>query len=134
MKTNIKNYGIAALFVALSLVSATAVKANDEGKTTSTIELRFIGNLENQPVFLLNLANAEQEEFTITFRDEYGNVLYSDRVKGANISKKFMLNTDEIGNDILSVDVKAKKSGKVETFKINRSIVYVNETVVKKVQ
>jgi len=134
MKTTIKNYGIAALFVAISLVSATAVKANDEGKTASTIELRFIGNLENQPVFQLNVPNAEQDEFTITFRDQYGNVLYADRLKGANITKKFLLNTDEIGNDLVSVEVKTKKSGKSEVFKINRNVSYVNETVVKKIQ
>jgi hypothetical protein len=134
MKTTIKNYGIAALFVAISLVSATAVKANDEGKTASTIELRFIGNLENQPVFQLNVPNAEQDEFTITFRDQYGNVLYADRLKGTNITKKFLLNTDEIGNDLVSVEVKTKKSGKSEVFKINRNVSYVNETVVKKIQ
>ena len=89
-----KNYSTMAiaLIVAFTLNSVAAL-ANDEVKKNDKnipgLEFRYIGSKENQPVFLLNLANAEEDEYTISFRDKNGNVLYSDRLKGSNITKRF---------------------------------------------
>ena len=46
----------------------------------------------------------------------------------------FMLNTEEIGDNVLSVEVKAKKNSQSEVYKINRNRSYVEETVVSKVK
>ena len=95
--------------IAVTLGFSTVTLANDEGKTKNTTELKFIGNMENQPVFQLNLTNTEEDEFTVTFRDEAGNILYTDKFKGANINKKFMLKSEEFGDAALHVIVKSKK-------------------------
>jgi hypothetical protein len=130
-----KKSGIIAIaLVALTLGLSTATLANDEGGIKNVTELKFIGNMENQPVFQLSLNNTEEDEYSITFRDETGNVLYADKVKGANITKKFMLKADEIGDATLNVVVKSKKTGKTEVYSINRSHSYVEETVVNKVK
>lgn len=136
MKSIMRNYGIMAIaLVAFTLAFSTTTLANNEKeKVASAIELKFIGHYENQPVFQLNLNNKEADEFTITFRDEYGNVLYSGKVKGSNISKKFMLNIEEIGDNVLSVEVKAKKNNQAEVYQINRNRSYVEETVVSKIK
>jgi|SRR5687767_244349 hypothetical protein len=129
-----KKSGIIAIaLLALTLGLSTVTLANDEGGKNAT-ELKFIGNLENQPVFQLSLNNAEEDEYSITFRDETGNVLYADKVKGANITKKFLLKAEEIGDATLNVVVKSKKTGKTEVYSINRSHSYVEETVVNKVK
>lgn len=130
-----KKYGIIAIaLVALTVGLSTATLANDEGGKNTVTELKFIGNLENQPVFQLSLSGAEEDEYSIIFRDETGNVLYADKVKGANITKKFMLKAEEIGDATLNVVVKSKKTGKTEVYSINRSHSYVEETVVNKVK
>ncbi len=136
MKIKMRNYGMMLMaVVALTLAFSTTTLANGEkNPRSSSIELKFIGHYENQPVFLLNLNNTEEDEFSITFRDDYGNVLYSGKVKGSNISKKFMLNTEEIGDNVLNVEVKAKKNDKAEVYQINRNRSYVDETVVNKVK
>jgi hypothetical protein len=136
MKKIMRNYGIMAIaLLAFTLAFSTTTLANNEKeKVASAIELKFIGHYENQPVFQLNLNNKEEDEFTITFRDDYGNVLYAGKVKGSNISKKFMLNTEEIGENILSVEVKSKKKNQSEVYQINRNRSYVDETVVSKVK
>lgn len=136
MKIKMRNYGMMLMAVlAFTLAFSTTTLANGEkNPKSSTIELKFIGHYENQPVFQLNLNNIEEDEFSITFRDDYGNVLYSGKVKGSNISKKFMLNTEEIGDNVLSVEVKAKKNDKAEVYQINRNRSYVEETVVNKVK
>jgi len=136
MKSTIKNLGMTLIaVVALTLAFTNTTLANGEkNPNTSSIELKFIGKYENQPVFQLNLNNAQEDEFTITFRDDYGNVLYAAKVKGSNISKKFMLNTEEIGDNALSVEVKAKKNDKSEVYQINRVSSLVEETTVNKIK
>ena len=138
MKKVMKNYSTMAiaLIVALTLNSVTAL-ANDEVKNTKNIpgvDFRYIGSKENQPVFMLNLVNAGDDEYTISFRDKNGNVLYSDRIKGGNVTKRFMLNTDEIGNSELSVEIKSKKNNQVQLYKIGTTQSIVTETTVNKIK
>jgi hypothetical protein len=120
--------------IALTVGFTTVTLANDEGRNKNITELKFIGNLENQPVFQLNLTNTEEDEFVVTFRDEAGNILYTDKFKGANISKKFLLKSEEFGDAALHVVVKSKKNNTSDLYTINRSHTYVEETVVNKIK
>ena len=136
MKKAMRNYYGLMMFalIALTLGFSTITLANDEGKAKNITDLKFIGNMENQPVFQLNLNNTEDDEFTVTFRDDAGNVLYNDKFKGANISKKFMLKSEEFGDTALNVVVKSKKYNTTDVYTINRSHTYVEETVVNKLK
>jgi hypothetical protein len=135
MKKAMKNYSLMIItLITLTVGFSTITLANDEGKTKNITELKFIGNMENQPVFQLNLNNTEDDEFIVTFRDDAGNVLYSDKFKGAGITKKFMLKTEEFGDSALNVVVKSKKYNTTEVYTINRSHTYVEETVVNKLK
>lgn len=130
-----KNYKTIAiaLFAALSIASTSTVLANEGSKSAkSGIELKFIGNNENQPVFQLNVNNTEEDEYTVTFRDEQNNVLYAGKLKGINITKNFQLNTEEVGDNAMSVEVKSRKTNKAEVYKINRTHSYTEEIVVNK--
>lgn len=136
MKSNLRTYGMMAIaLVAFTLAfTSTTLANNEKEKVAAAIELKFIGHYENQPVFQLNLTNKEEDEFTITFRDDFGNVLYSAKVKGTTISKKFMLNVEEIGDNVLNVEVRSRKNNQSEVYKINRNRSYVEETVVSKIK
>jgi len=130
MKNVTRNLSIVALLFAFTLATtATFANTNTENPGTSTIELKFIGKHENQPVFELSLANKDADEFSIVIRDEYGSLLYSGKVKGTNITRKFMLN-EEIGDTNLYVEVKSKKNNKAETYKISKSYSYKDEPVI----
>lgn len=135
MKTELRNYRkMAIVALAFTLAFSTPALANDGDKENPTTELRFIGNMENQPVFELNLGNNE-DEYTVIFRDEYGNILYSDKFKGATgLTKKFMLRTEDFGDASLNVTVKSKKNKSTEVYTINRNHSYVEETLVNKVK
>ena len=134
MKKAMRNYGIMIALIALTVGFTNTTLANDEGKNNHITELKFIGNMENQPVFQLNLANDEDDEITVTFRDEAGNILYTDKFKGANITKKFLLKSEDFGDAALHVTVKSKKNNTTELYVINRSHTYVEETVVNKIK
>lgn len=134
MKSAMKHYAIVSVFIlALTFAFAGTAAANDEKKNTNNIELKFIGNYENQPVFQLNVTAPVEDEFIITLRDKEGTVLYSDKVKGTTVSKKFMLNIEEMGDGALNVEVRSKK-GKTEVYTINRKQSLVEETLVTKVK
>jgi hypothetical protein len=134
MKKAMRNFGIA--LIALTLGFSTVILANDgdKDKTNHTSELKFIGNLENQPVFQLDLSNTEDDEIIVTFRDDAGNVIYSNTFKGANLSKKFMLKSEEFGDTALNVSVRSKKNNSTEVFSINRNHTYVEQTTVNKLK
>ena len=134
MKKAMRNYGfIAIALIALTFAFSNTAVANEEGPKKHITELKFIGNKENQPVFELNLTSTVEDEYTVTFRDEYGNVLYTEKFKGAGLTKKFMLKTEDFGDAALNVVVKSKINGTTEVYSINRSHTYVEETVVNKV-
>lgn len=135
MKKSIKNYGIIAIvLVAFTFAFSNTTLANEEGPNKTVTELKFIGNKENQPVFELNLTSTVEDEYTITFRDEYGNLLYTEKFRGAKLNKKFMLKAEDFGDAALNVVVKSKKNATTEVYSINRSHSYVEETVVNKVK
>ena len=120
-----------ALFAALSIASANTAMAGEGTKPSTAIDLKFIGNHDNQPVFQLNVNNTENDEYIVTFRDEQNNVLYAGKLKGINITKNFQLNTED-GENTLSVEVKSTKNNKAETYKINRTISVTQEIAVNK--
>lgn len=124
---------IAIAFVALFTVAFTApALANDEKKIIP-VELKFIGNIKNQPLFHMSFNSTEQSEYTITVRDEYGNVLYKDKVKGGIFTKKFLLNTEELGDAELVFEVTGKNYEKPVVFEINKYTRYVEDVVINKV-
>lgn len=131
MKT--RNYG----FIAIALIAFTLAFTNttlaNEGPSKHVTELKFIGNKEDQPVFELNLNSATEDEYTITFRDEFGNVLYTEKFKGTSFSKKYLLKSEDFGDSALKVIVKSKNNP-TEVYTINRSHTYVEETTVNKVK
>src|SRR5450432_1591940 len=59
-------------------------------KTDDPMELKFIGKVNNHPVFQLNLNNNEAGEYFISIKDENLNRLYAEKVKAneANFSRK----------------------------------------------
>lgn len=141
MKTTSRNYStvFATLFFALTLSVVTMAndKAGNPDKKTSgndKVELRFIGNLEEHPVYQLNLNGDEEEEYVISFRETDGTVVYSNIVKG-NFSQRFLLKAEDIaGNNSLRMEIKSRKSSKSRVYIIRRTENVVQENVIVKLQ
>jgi hypothetical protein len=130
MKTKIRNYGTIALFFVFSLV-ATVTLANDEKKDSPVAELKYIGILKNQPVFQLDLNSVDEKDFSISIKDQFGEVLYTEKVKAKIFTRKFQLDTDNLDDAVLRVEVKSGKN-KPEVFTINRNTRLIDETSISK--
>ncbi len=134
MKTvfNYRNIAI-ALVTMVTFAVAPAANATDD-KNTSTVELRFLGNFRNQPVFELNITSpGAEKEFVINIRDIYGNSLYREVISSAVTSKKFLLNTEEIEDDKIRFEITGRKSNKTVVYEVNQNSRYVEETFITKV-
>jgi hypothetical protein len=131
METKIKNYTTIALFFALSLFT-TVVSANGVQKDPPVAQLKYIGNIGNQPVFQLDLNADKEEHFVISIKNEFGENIYSERVKAKVFTRIYRLDTESLQDDNLRVEVKSASSKKVEVFTINRQARFVEETSVSK--
>lgn len=120
-----------ATFVALSLFVTTA-SATNETKNIPGVELQMVGRIANQPVFQIDFNNTESDEFLLTITDDNGVELYTERLTGKNLSKKFRLNTEELGSTPVNVQIRSRKSNKIETFRINRNTRLVEENLISK--
>jgi hypothetical protein len=125
---------VIAFFTVFSVAAAPAAKASDSTNVVP-VQLKYIGTINNQPLVQLTFAgNAEENEFTIIIRDEYSNSLYRETIKGESFYKKFLLNNDEIGDEILRFEVISKRSNKSVVFEVSRESHYINEMAVSKVK
>ena len=109
--------------IALAVTFTTAfnnpVLAIDEKKPIP-VEMKFIGNVENQPVFELTFSNVEETEFTIVVRDEFNYVLYRDKIKAGHITKRFLLNTQELGDVAIQFEITDQKTNESVIFEVNK--------------
>jgi len=131
MKTKIRNYGTMALFVAFSFI-ATATLANPGNGDKPAAELKYLGKIKDNPVFQLYLSSAQEKSFIIAIKDVYGNVLYSEKVKATNFTRVFQLDTDQIDDEVLRVEVTSDKNSKPEVFTINRNTRVIEEPSITK--
>jgi hypothetical protein len=120
-----------ALVVVFSLMAAVTFANNGTGDKPAA-ELKYIGTLKNQPVFQLSLNSADEKNFAITIKDVYGNILYSEKVKTKNFTRVFQLNTDEISDEVLKVEVRTDKNSKPEVFTIDRNTRLIEEPIITK--
>jgi len=130
MKTKIKNYGTIALFVAFSFI-ATVSWATDGRNDTPAVSLKYLGVVQNQPMFQLDLNSTEETEFYVSIKDQYGQVFYTEKIKAKNFTRNFRLNTESFDDAVLKVEVRDGNK-KPEVFTINRNTRYYEETSISK--
>jgi hypothetical protein len=130
MKTKIKNYATIALFMAFSFMT-TIVSANDGNKDTPGAELKYLGLINNQPIFQLNVNSDKEEYFVISVKDQFGETLYSEKVKTKIFTRNFRLDTENLDDAMLRVEVRSGNK-KPEVFTINRNTRFYEETSINK--
>jgi len=123
-----------AFFTVFAVAAAPAAIAGEKNPVVP-VEMKFSGYIKNQPLFQLNFSgNSEQNEFTIIVSDEFGTSLYQENIKGENFTKKFLLNTEEIGDNTLRFEIFCNKTKKSVTFEVNRNSRWVQDLAISEVK
>lgn len=110
---------IAVAFLTLFASSITKADENIRLKNAIPAELRYAGMINIDPLFELRVAgDPEQDDFTVSIFDYQGNVLYRENIRSATFSKKFLLNSEELGDEILLVKIVSRKTKKSLLYEI----------------
>ncbi len=122
MKKIFRNNRIIAIaFMTLFSATTFATPKGEEPAQDVPVSLSYAGSIQEQPMFELSFyGNKENDDFTIIISDTWGNRLYRENIKAENFIKKFLLNTEEIGDETLTFEVISNKTGKKVQYEVNR--------------
>ena len=121
MKTVISTFSkIAIVMVAFFTMSFT-VPTGNPGRSENPTELKYLGSVNNQPRFQLSLNNTESDEFVVTIRNRNSEVIYKEKIKGANVTRKYQLNTDDYTSEGITFEVVSKKTKSRIAYTINET-------------
>lgn len=105
----------ATALVALFSVAFTAVAHATE---TFPVSVKYVGTINSIPVFQLSFTNEKVEEYEITVT-ESTDVIYTEKIKGRELVRKFQFVNNGSEEDVLQVSIKNVSTKKVITYKIN---------------
>lgn len=109
-----------AIFIAIIAVFTTVLTnpAMATGKTDPPgTEMKYLGIIERNPVFELKLNSIYADSYLINIRDASGTVIFSEKLSGKNISRKYRIDTeDEIPEGGLRFEVKSLKTKKTDVY------------------
>lgn len=135
-KIIMNNRSMAIALLTLFTVAFSPVVNATEKKPAIPAEIKFVGKVQNNPVFELSVpGTGVQEEYIISVRDEHGNVLHVETVKAAGFTKKFMLSLDENNdgtNYSIQFVISTKSNKKSALYSVNNNNRSVEEVVVTK--
>jgi hypothetical protein len=99
----------------------TTVFANPVMATMKTdppvTAIKYLGFVDRNPVFELTLNNTSTESYLINIRDASGTVIFSEKLNGKNISRKYRIDTeDEIPEGGLRFEVKSLTTKKTDVY------------------
>jgi hypothetical protein len=106
------------------------LNAQDKDKPTTAVEIKYIGTVNNQPVFQIEFDNRNKENYNVSIKDEDGNTLYFERFKDEKFSKKFQFERTGIDDMKLTFTLKSEKEKQSQSYEVNTSVRVIQDVVV----
>ena len=126
---------IFGLMAIISTSFSNPVSAMDKKSDPPGVEIRYLGFVNKNPVFEITTGNVLADNFFITIRDEAGTVLYSEKLSGKKLSRRYRIDTEEeIADGGLRFEVRSVKSKKTEVYIVGVSENITREMAVTKIQ
>ena len=126
---------IVALMAILTTAFSNPVTAMDKKSDPPGVEIRYVGFVSNNPVFEITTRNAVADNFIITIRDESGSLLYSEKISGKNLTRKYRIDTEEeIRKGGLRFEVRSVNSKKTQVYTVGMTESIMREMGIVKVQ
>lgn len=131
LRNNFKKMALTVSAILILSLGQTTMANDTVPKNPLPVEFNYVGISNDKPVFLLTINNTETDEFVINIKDQFGYVLYSEKVEGTNFSRKFLLNAeiDAVG---IRVEVKSKKTNTSNVYSVKGNTRYVQDVYISK--
>jgi hypothetical protein len=94
--------------------------------------VNYVGSWENQPVFKAEFDNTSADYYTLTIKDDEGNILYTERFNDKKFSRKFRFDKADRDNVQLRFIFSGAKQRQSQAFDINTNIQVMQDVVVTK--
>lgn len=122
---------VAVLLLVASPFTGKANNNKEEARFESQVSVQYAGASDNAVMFRVQFANPEAQKFTLTIKNEAGDVLYRGHFNNANFSKTVHLLNEE--NEMSPVFIISSGDQKIErSFTVNRTTGTTEEVVVSK--
>jgi len=126
---------IFGLMAIISTSFSNPVSAMDKKSDPPGVEIRYLGFVNKNPVFEITTSNMQADNFFITIRDEAGTVLFTEKLSGKLLSRRYRIDTEEeIADGGLRFEVRSVKSKKTEVYIAGVSENTTREMAVTKIQ
>jgi hypothetical protein len=112
-------------FTSLLFIGATSAQAKLPEPT-----IKYIGTLDGQPVFRVDLDNQDNSIYHLTIKDDSGDILYSEKIREKEFSKKFKFENSDRRSVKLTFVVDGKEGSRAQDFQVNTSTKVWNDVVV----
>jgi hypothetical protein len=126
VKKSILSLGFTSL-VLIGLATTASARTTD---TTPAPAVKYLGSLDGQPVFRVELNNENAKFQYLTIKDDQGVVLFSEKIRGKQFSKSFRFESLDRDNVKLSFIVETDKGVQSQEFKVNTNTRILNDVVV----
>ena len=132
VKINFKKILVGSMAICMIAFSNEILAANEK-KLAGNADLQFVCRVKNLPVFRLNVNNEQYGDFLITIKEENGEILFSEKLKGKKISRVYKLDSEfqELINGT-TFEVTDRISKTTTTYKISNFTRVVEDVVVTK--
>jgi hypothetical protein len=126
---------ILGLMAIISTSFSNPASAMDKKSDPPGVEIKYLGFVNKNPVFEITTNNVQADNFLITIRDEAGTILFSEKLSGKNLSRKYRIDTqEEIARGGLRFEVRSVNSKKTEVYIAGVSENITREMAITKIQ
>ncbi|MGZ3845858.1 MAG: hypothetical protein ACXVBK_17220 [Flavisolibacter sp.] len=111
-----------------TILLAGAVSA--QSSTNPDPAVKYIGSIDGQPMFKVQLNNQTGDVYHLTIKDDEGTVLYAERFNDKQFSKSFKFDNADRSNVKLTFILEGNKTVQSKEFKVNSSTQVLDNVVV----
>ena len=126
---------IIAMVAIISTSFSTPLSAMEKKIDPPVVEIKYLGFNDKNPVFEIIINGVQADNYFITVRGESGTALYSEKISGKNISRKYRIDTEEvIPANGLRFEIRVGSSNKTEVYVAGTTESISREMAVNKIQ
>ena len=128
--TSVRNTFLAIM---LMMVMIPSVQAQDTNKTSAgSVEIKYLGTVDDQPVFLVEFDNTKQEYINVSITDEDGTHLYGEKFRDKKFSRKFKIEKSGTDPFKLKFTLTSDNERQSQIFEVNTKVWVVQDVVITK--
>jgi len=117
-------------FTSMILIGVTSAASAQTSVKSPEPSVNYIGTLDGQPIFRVQLDNQAGNVYHLTIKDDEGTVLYAEKIKDKQFGKSFKFDNADRSNVKLTFILQGKESTQSKEFQVNTTTRVLDNVVV----